>query len=72
MLTVRVSTLAKLVADGDKRYLSFEIDNDNLIGGSRVPHLTGKILISEKLETGYKTYWESVYPAIEKKQTKTK
>lgn len=71
MLTVRVSTLAKLVADGDKRYLSFEIDNDNLIGGSRVPHLTGKILISEKLETGYKTYWETVYPSIEKKQTKT-
>jgi hypothetical protein len=76
MLTVRVSTLAKLVADGDKRFLSFEIDNDNLIGGSRVPHLTGKILISEKSEKGYETHWEKIYPAIKStsatKQTKTK
>lgn len=64
MLTVRVSTLAKLVAEGDQRYLSFEIDNDNLIGGSRVPHLTGKILISEKQEKGYKTYWNKIYPKI--------
>ena len=64
MLTVRVSTLAKLVADEDKRYLSFEVDNDNLIGGSRVPHLTGKILISEKTKTGYKTHWNKIYPTI--------
>jgi len=64
MLTVRVSTLAKLVADEDKRYLSFEVDNDNLIGGSRVPHLTGKLLISEKTKTGYKTHWDKIYPTI--------
>jgi hypothetical protein len=66
MLTVRVSTLAKLVADGDKRFLSFEIDNDNLIGGSRVPHLTGKILISEKTDEGYETYWNKIYPVLNK------
>ena len=62
MLTVRVSTLAKLVAEEDRRYLSFEVDNDNLIGGSRVPHLKGKMLISEKTEKGYKTHWDKIYP----------
>jgi hypothetical protein len=73
MLTVRVSTLAKLVADDNKRYLSFEVDNDNLIGGSRVPHLVGKILISEKTEEGYETYWDKIYPILnQEKTTKTK
>lgn len=70
MLTVRVSTLAKLMAEGNDRYLSFEVDNDNLIGGSRVPHLTGKILISKKTEDGYETYWEKVYPGIKQEETK--
>jgi hypothetical protein len=62
ILSTRMSSLCKLVADGDKRYLSFEVDSDNIIAGSRVPYLTGQILISEKTSKGdIKTYWENVY-----------
>lgn len=62
ILSTRVSSLSKLVADGDKRYLSFQVDSDNIIAGSRVPHLTGQILISDKLKNGeIKTYWENIY-----------
>ena len=62
IVSAKVSSLSKLVADGDKRYLSFEVDNENIIAGSRVPHLSGQILISEKLKDDtIKTYWENIY-----------
>jgi hypothetical protein len=61
MLAARVSTISKLIAEGDKRYLSFENDNDSLIAGSRAPHLTGKVLISDKVGDVIETYWENVY-----------
>ena len=61
IMATKVSALCKLVADGDKRYLSFEVDNDNIIAGSRVPHLTGQILISEKNKDGIVTYWDKIY-----------
>jgi hypothetical protein len=37
IMSSRVSAMCKLIADGDKRYLSFQVDNDNVIAGSRVP-----------------------------------
>jgi hypothetical protein len=49
------------VASGDKRYLSFEVDNENVIAGSRVPHLTGQILVSDKTKDGIVTYWENIF-----------
>lgn len=61
IMATKVSALCKLVADGDKRFLSFEVDNDNIIAGSRVPHLTGQILISEKTDKGIKTFWSNIY-----------
>lgn len=62
IMATKVSALCKLVADGEKRYLSFEVDNDNIIAGSRVPHLTGQILISEKTDKGViKTHWKNIY-----------
>ena len=57
----KVTALAKLVIDGDKRYLSFDVQNDSVIAGSRSPKLAGKILISEKTTEGIKTYWENIY-----------
>ena len=61
IMATKVSTLSKLIADGDKRYLSFEVDNENIIAGSRVPHLDGQVLISEKTDKGIVTYWENIY-----------
>ena len=56
------TSLAKLIADGDKRYLNFEVMNDSIIAGSRNPKLTGKILISEKDKNGnIITHWDKIY-----------
>lgn len=57
----KVTSLAKLIAEGDKRYLNFEVLNDSVIAGSRNPRLEGKILISEKTKDGIKTYWNNIY-----------
>lgn len=59
----RVTALGKLIVDGDKRYLNFDVQNDSIVAGSRSAALTGKFLISEKDENGdIKTFWESIYP----------
>jgi hypothetical protein len=54
--------LCKLVADGNERYLNFDVMNDSIVAGSRAPQLKGRILISrqEKDET-IKTFWENIY-----------
>lgn len=58
----KVTALAKLIADGDERYLNFEVLNEGIIAGSRAPHLKGKILISKLQKNGQvNTYWENVY-----------
>lgn len=57
----KVTALAKLVADGDKRYLNFDVANDSIIAGSRAPHLKGKILISERKGDKIETFWETIY-----------
>lgn len=58
----RVTSLAKLVAEDNKRYLNFEVLNDSIVAGSRAPQLKGKILISEQSSEGEtKTYWENIY-----------
>ena len=58
----KVTALCKLVADGDERYLNFDVLNDSIIAGSRSPKLKGRILISKanKDET-LETYWKSIY-----------
>jgi hypothetical protein len=58
----KVTALAKLVADSNERYLNFDVINDSVIAGSRVPYLKGKILIS-KMEKDDKleTFWENIY-----------
>lgn len=59
----KVTALAKLIADGDERYLNFEVANESIIAGSRAPQLEGKILISKKLKNGkIETYWDKIYP----------
>ena len=58
----KVTALAKLTADGDERYLNFDVLNDSIIAGSRAPHLKGKILISKMEKDGkVKTFWENIY-----------
>ncbi len=58
----RVTSMAKLIADGNERYLNFEVLNDSILAGSRAPQLKGKVLISkeEKDET-ITTYWNKIY-----------
>jgi hypothetical protein len=58
----RVTALGKLIADGDDRYLNFEVQNDSIIAGSRSAALQGKMLISSKLEDGtVEVYWDKVF-----------
>jgi hypothetical protein len=58
----KVTSLCKLTADGNKRYLNFDVLNDSIIAGSRAPHLKGRILISEQDDNGkLLTFWENIY-----------
>jgi len=58
----RVTALAKLVADGNERYLNFDVSNDSIVAGSRAPQLKGKIKISKQISEGNtETYWENIY-----------
>lgn len=58
----KVTSMAKLVADGDERWLNFEVLNDSILAGSRAPQLEGKILISKKEKDGkITTYWDKIY-----------
>lgn len=62
IFAARVTALCKLVAEGDDRYLNFEVANDSIIAGSRAPELHGKILISKQDEKGnLVTFWDSIY-----------
>jgi len=60
----KVTALAKLTADKNKRFLNFEVANESIIAGSRNPDLFDQILISEKNEKTKEitTYWEKIYP----------
>lgn len=58
----RVTSMAKLIADGDIRWLNFDVLNDSIVAGSRVPRLKGKIKISALDKNGeIETYWENIY-----------
>jgi hypothetical protein len=58
----KVTSLAKLTAEGKDRYLNFDVLNDSIIAGSRAPHLKGKILISSQNDDGKtSTFWENIY-----------
>lgn len=58
----KVTALAKLIADGDERYLNFDVLNDSIIAGSRAPSLKGKILISQLEKDGtITTFWDTIY-----------
>lgn len=58
----KVTALGKLVADGDERYINFDVLNDSIIAGSRAPYLKGKILISKMdKEDNLTTYWSNIY-----------
>jgi len=58
----KVTALAKLTAEGDERYLNFDVQNDSIIAGSRAPQLKGKILISkQEKDNTVKTFWENIY-----------
>lgn len=62
IIASKVTALGKLIADGDERYINFDVLNDSIIAGSRAPYLKGKILIS-KMDKDNKltTYWENIY-----------
>jgi hypothetical protein len=58
----KVTALCKLTAEGDDRFLNFDVQNDSIIAGSRSPKLKGKILISNKdKKDNIETFWESIY-----------
>lgn len=62
IFAAKVTSLAKLVAEDNKRYLNFDVLNDSILAGSRNPKLSGKILISEKEKDGtVKTFWSNIY-----------
>lgn len=54
--------IGMLVAEDEKRYLSFQSKDDSKYMGSRASHLHGRILISERSENGMvKTYWNNIF-----------
>lgn len=58
----KVTALCKLIAQGQERYLNFDVANDSIIAGSRSPKLKGQILISKQDNKGnLETFWESIY-----------
>lgn len=57
----RVTALAKLVADGNDRYLNFDVLNDSIIAGSRAPKLKDRIKISTMKDDKLTTFWEEIY-----------
>jgi hypothetical protein len=62
ILAAKVTALGKLVADGNLRYINFDVLNDSIIAGSRATYLKGKILISKMDESGELiTYWDNIY-----------
>lgn len=62
----RVTVMCKMIADGNERWLNFEVMNDSIVAGSRAPSLEGKIIISKKEEGKIVTYWENIYKETEK------
>ena len=63
----KITSLAKLVIDGNDRYLNFDVQNDSVIAGSRAPKLKGKILISSMKDDKLTTFWENIYAISPKK-----
>ncbi len=62
IFAAKATSLAKLIIDGDKRFLNFDVANDSVLAGSRAPLLKGQILISEKDKAGkIITHWDSIY-----------
>ena len=57
----KVTTLGKLVADGDKRFINFEVQNESIIAGSRSSSLAGKMLISEKIDEKIVFHWDKIF-----------
>lgn len=58
----RVTALCKLVAEGNERYLNFDVLNDSIIAGSRSPKLKGRVLISKKdKHDNLETFWDKIY-----------
>lgn len=58
----KITSLCKLVADGDERYLNFDVMNDSVVAGSRAPQLNGRILISKQnKDKNIQTFWENIY-----------
>lgn len=63
----RVTSIAKMSANGNERYLSFDVVNDSIVAGSRAPYLKGKMLISTQDDKNVtQTFWENIYPKNEK------
>ena len=62
IIASKVTALGKLIADGDERYINFDVLNDSIIAGSRAPYLKGKILISKMTKDNIlTTFWENIY-----------
>jgi hypothetical protein len=58
----KVTALCKLVAEGNERYLNFDVLNDSIIAGSRSPKLKGRVLISKKDKyDNLETFWDKIY-----------
>lgn len=62
IFAAKVTALAKLSADGDERFLNFDVLNDSIIAGSRSPQLKGRITISKQDKEGnIETFWNKIY-----------
>lgn len=62
IFAAKVTSLCKLIAEGDERILNFDVANDSILAGSRAPQLKGQMIISKQDKDGkLETFWESIY-----------
>ena len=58
----KVTSMCKMIAEGNERYLNFDVYNDSIVAGSRCPKLKGKILISKQnKDESIETFWSNIY-----------
>ena len=64
IVTRKIDAVGLLTADENKRYLTFQVNDNSGGAGSRFNYLNDKILISEKNDDVLTTYWESIFPEL--------
>lgn len=64
IVTRRMDAVGILTGDSNKRYITFQVNDNSGGAGTRFNYLNDKILISEKNGDVLTTYWETIFPEL--------